>query len=1134
MANEKLQEFYLPEFRGGLVTNVSNDALGNEEFPLLENVDYDNRAALIRRLGYKDVTPTVESLQQKYPDLTKEEIEARFNEEAFVGFQQGYFRFTAKPYEAQGSANYDLTPTFTNSNQTRNEVTGELYDVQASTEITGFEGWRAFDGEDTTYWQGDNLSLTEFNRANLGVRLLGNNSRKLLSFQLKNNEFARNISFRVFGYVREIEYDNFFSTETSEPDFETSFDRQNLLGEWENENFIEDQIKEFEIENAFDNPRYNGYVLEIYYSSDDSYGLKEVGLGLEQTSIDDLYDFSNHKEPAFDSQINQCSLNAVNGGLFIADLRAGSETFEYEGNTLPQNDTPAWRKFTYKFDETAPDPVELIVGNEKLRLVGGLGDEQQPGTLYYNYPSQLQANFVVMDFDLKVENTREARFEGIEIGYGIGDRGDKVFISWDNLWFSVVDKRYPITARDKQFHNYRFEINFITNKVDVWYDGDQIVFGEDVGSGNYSPRVELDFGHIFQYRGRTYPEDVVSEWKNFKVSIKDNQNVKSFESDLIYPFSTQHFTSQFQTAEVIEAKQLFDELFVATGSYLVSVRFVIDDVGDLNVVAQNVQNYAYVPNTKEYIFGGENILLSEADDRLLDTQGTTTAFSVDLFRTDPIRGYVDVDIEITAYCTFASGKTVNDYQFKWEAKKSEDEEFNQIKSWYTGEGARKVSFNRSTATNWDIKCLMRDKNDTSNEVERILTNYELTEVDENTPPSTASEINTCVKVDTYYGKLLVYKNTTPTLFKSFGGKPNWFATSGVIPFNNIKQEPLTKVVPLRNSVLGFTENTAIGLLGKGDDIQYQGRPFEPFSEFVTYNANIGCIAPNSVSITNDDKCVFLSNRGLHYIDTLAVDAGRAEVIKIDDGINNIVLRDKDASGVVYDNKYFLCYPRKNLMIKWHYVYGGIFSVDRSSELNFNAMYVYDDLMYGVNNKSKTMQQQILPFREDVQDAETVSNQGYFTDDGEIYQMLIETKNFSFDYSQYLKRIMRFMINFTSLQDEQVELYIDVFADDIRIISSDNSYSDVVVQNGNRYATWIEDIKPNAIGNTPIILGEWELGVDSLGILADTRRFYEVKYTPEAFTTRAFIRNEQDAFIRISAIGFSYIMGYIPRELTGRV
>ena len=956
----EMQEFYLPEFKGGLVTNVANDALNDEEFPLLQNVDYDNRAALIRRLGYKDITTTVSSLKEKYPDMTEEEIIEKFNENAFKGFQQGYFRLLAKPYEVENSE-------------------GDYFDT--------------------------------------------------------------------------------------------------------------------------------------------------------------LYDFENHKGPVFDSQVNEVRIIASNGALWISDIKAGAEKFTYEGNTLPQNSTPPWRKNSFVCLEGTPDATETIIGNERLRLLSGRDSNGYPGSIQYTYASQLDAGFMSWEFDLLVQNTRESRANGITIVVGKDKLGVYLNINWDNVVDVNDNAKYPIGARDREFHRYRLEVNWVTEKYDLYYDDDRIITQKDLQSGNFTPRVTVDFGHLFQCgtQASTFPEDVESYWKNFEIEIKDAKDVDSFETDLIYPISTQHNTSQFQIAETIEAVQLGNELYVATGSYLVCVRFVVNKYGNLEVVAQNVENYAYIPNTKEYGYGGANILNSNKPDTILDTDGTTTAFSIDLFRTDPTRGYVDVDIEVKAFCTFASGKKVDDYDFYWYFKETADEEFEALSSdWKRGDEGRTIIFNQDKATKYDIQCKMRDRSDNTNNVERILTNYELTEIDENVEPSTAEELNQCTKIDTYYGKLLVYKNGTTNMYKSFGGKPTWFGTSGVIPFNNIKQEPLNKILPLRNSILGFTDNTAIGLLGKGDDVQYQGRPFEPFSEFITYDANIGCIAPQSVAITNDGKCVFLSNRGLHFIDTLAVDAGRAEVLKIDDTINNIVLRDRDASGIVYDNKYFICYPRKNLIIKWHYVYNGIFSIDTSDELSFTVMYVYDDLMYGVSEKSKLMLQQTLPFREDIRDFIEVSNKGYFTDDGEVYPMIIETKNYSFGYSQYLKRIMRFIINFTSLIDEQVQLYINVFADDIRIISSDTSYSDVIVQNGQRYATWIEENNPNAIGNTPIILGEWELGIDSLGVLEATKRFYEVKYTPEAYTTKAIITNTQDAFVRISAIGFSYIMGYIPKEVSGRI
>ena len=1110
----KMQEYYSNTFRGGLVTNVSNDSLSDEEFPVIENVDFDNRGSMIRRLGYENLIYTNEELYKKYPFYSQEEIDARYFPQRYEGFQQGYFRFIAKPYKVNGQTDFETLPEFSSDEPVDRNL------IYSNTAFVNNETFRAFDRNTNTFWTGDDLTILGLEGARLGVCISTVKGKRLFSYKITNNGTARTMTFTLYGSKTCIETDL---------EFGNQIDVQTI-------EFGSNETKEFILEEPTE--RLRAFVLNITSSSDNNYGISEFELGLEKITERNIYDFGNHSEPSFDEPTSEVRLIAVEGKLWIADLQSNVDTFGYKGNVLPQNSEPIWRKEISKFGSFGDnkEPTEQIISGERLEIVSETTYPQQQvqigtqGSVQYRIKREIEPEVLDLQFDLKIlldGNALEPFNHGINAHVFGGSiylysfyTTNKIYL-WGNGGVTI-----DVPADDEEFHNYRWKIDGVNRTVEFYFDG--TLYYSDVypDFGRFGDFLDVVFGHDNVYYG-DFQIDTASEWKNYKLSTSDSITINQIESDLVY--------GNFQNLKTIEAAQYRNELFITTGTKLISCRFIKDDSGTRSIVAQEVDTYAYVPNTKEFLYGGANILNSEKPDIVLDTQGNTTAFSVDIFRTDPIRPYVDNDTTIKAYVTTALNKTIADYEFRWEYKESDsDDAFIEGRDYTAGDLGRVYNFETETSTKYTFKCIMREISTTDPTNEKLLTNIEFTEIDENTETNTAEEINTCTKIDLYYGKLLVYENGTSNMFKTFSSKITWFATSGVIPFNNLRQEPLVKVIPLRNSVLGFTENSTIGLIGKGDDIAYQGRPFEPFTEFITFNANIGCIAPNSVAITNDDKAVFLSERGLHFIDTLAVDAGRADVIKIDDKINNIILRDNDASGVVYNNKFYLSYPRKNYMIVWHYVFGGIFSLDTSDELGFNLMYNIDNEMIGLSRKSKIMKQQKLPFRENLRTSQRFSNQNYFTDDGLVYDMYISSKFFTFGVDRVLKRFMRAILEFSSVEDEQIELYVNVYADDLKIVSSDSSYYDIVEQDGQRYSTYIEQESPNAEGNVPIILGQWELGRDSLGEFSSTYRYYDIRITPEAYKTKIEIRHSQDTFMRIVAFGFSYILGYIPRELSGRL
>ena len=117
----KIKNATLKGFDKGLVSNVTNEALKDKEFPILKNWDTDNRGGFVRRLGYKNIMPN--------PSID--------------GVQQGYIQFIAKPYgieDIDQLFNFEnhLTPKETETAlETRLlAVSGKLYLVETSEKTT--------------------------------------------------------------------------------------------------------------------------------------------------------------------------------------------------------------------------------------------------------------------------------------------------------------------------------------------------------------------------------------------------------------------------------------------------------------------------------------------------------------------------------------------------------------------------------------------------------------------------------------------------------------------------------------------------------------------------------------------------------------------------------------------------------------------------------------------------------------------------------------------------------------------------------------------------------------------------------------------------------------------------------------
>jgi hypothetical protein len=221
------------------------------------------------------------------------------------------------------------------------------------------------------------------------------------------------------------------------------------------------------------------------------------------------------------------------------------------------------------------------------------------------------------------------------------------------------------------------------------------------------------------------------------------------------------------------------------------------------------------------------------------------------------------------------------------------------------------------------------------------------------------EINKCTRLFVHYNKLVVYKNDTGNWYVSDINRPAYFTFVGVNDFASSNRESVTEVLqdvtPYRNSLIALTEKSMFLVTGVGDARPDYLGEFSPFEFFKV--SNKGTHAPYSVA-TNENNLIFLSNDGVYVLNSINEDEKKANIYKISDLIDDLVIKDEvNASGVVFENKYYLNFPSGNYILKWDYGFGQLveriaipkhsWNRDISIELVFKNMKIIDNTLFGI-------------------------------------------------------------------------------------------------------------------------------------------------------------------------------------------
>lgn len=409
------------------------------------------------------------------------------------------------------------------------------------------------------------------------------------------------------------------------------------------------------------------------------------------------------------------------------------------------------------------------------------------------------------------------------------------------------------------------------------------------------------------------------------------------------------------------------------------------------------------------------------------------------------------------------------------------------------------------------------------------------------------EINNCTRLFLYYNRIIMYNNGTGKWYKSDINRPSYFTAFCETDFAAINPEStveiLQSVTPYRNSLIVLTKKSMFLTSGKGDDFEDTRGIFEPFES--TRVSDKGTLAPYSIA-KNENNLIFLSNDGIYVLDAIYVDEKKANLYKISDMIDNLVLgNEEDASAIVFNNKYYINFPSGNYTLKWDYIFGQkvegrsiperLWSRDISTELIFKNMKIIDEDLYFIveadvlNAKLLRLnRKEHLTTPDEITDLEdNIYPTGYFTDDGTSFQSLLETKAYNFQDGSRLKKVKQIILelsfgNYTLIYS----------ANENNIIDAQQVPTIIFTILDGRVVSYSGLLENNVEVAGSFILGDEDsgvLGVNILGGIEEQYVYYTLRKSKYTQKHKIVLAHSEDAYAKILGFGFIYVYGKKPRN-----
>lgn len=520
----------------------------------------------------------------------------------------------------------------------------------------------------------------------------------------------------------------------------------------------------------------------------------------------------------------------------------------------------------------------------------------------------------------------------------------------------------------------------------------------------------------------------------------------------------------FQATRPIEAVQFQDKLWIATGTKLVEYD---------GTTAKVVE--AYKPQPLDALYIGTNGLADDPNNYMTD--GEALSMRIDGVTFSKRYGIINQPVTLTAYHSIPSGMSV-EYLFEYRYPTMADG------TWYEGQAW-------SSSKTWEYT--PKQEGDVQFRIGMRETGLEVAEATYLVPKfkvnatTDAAEaeikvdyLNECNRIILHWNRLIMWGDSTQpdALYISHLNNPRYFPVPNSLRLENGRNERITTLVPYRDMLVGFTPTTIQAIYGTS--------PFD--FKRITLNTTIGCIAPETAKVFRN-HVYFLSYDGVYKLKSVGYTEDKANVEKVDTRIANLIPRDTNACASVHEGQYQILFPNSNTRFRCYVDMDEAWVMDESPKLDFHAMRVIDNELYGQSSSSG----RLMKFKKDV-----------FNDDGHIYQDIIETKGFNFGQPYHVKKLKEIQV-MTSPKEGDINARLYVYADNQPVLSPDTSHAVVDAETGE--VSWVPQFEINFEARRGTKFGEWTMGESPFG---DTESsIAKLPLTGKCYTARMKFVHEED-------------------------
>lgn len=524
----------------------------------------------------------------------------------------------------------------------------------------------------------------------------------------------------------------------------------------------------------------------------------------------------------------------------------------------------------------------------------------------------------------------------------------------------------------------------------------------------------------------------------------------------------------FQKERTIEAAQLGDSLFIATGTKLV----------EYNGLAKVV--LPYMPEPLEALYVGLNGLSDDPDNYIHD--GVSTFLRIEGLKQSRRYGIVN---EATEFEVFISKPIEAKIEYKASYQHESLTEPSVIRDWST---ERKVNFTPPLIGNYVLTFEARVQGSADDPVRYILPSYKAREVAEPEPPDT-SNMHSCNRIILHWDRLIMYGDTIQkdTIYISHLNNGRYFPINHSLMFTSEQREELSTLVRFRDVVIAFTPHSTQVLYGTNPN---------DFRRVIV-NTKIGCMAPDTAKVMGN-YVAFLSHEGVHILKSLGYTENRMNVEKIDTNIDNIVPRHKDACAEVFNNQYHLVFPQLKQRLRF-YQNMGVWSKDDSIKLDFSKMYQYDDILIGLSGDKG----HVMEFDENRHD-----------DDGLAFTAEVEMKAFNFSQAFHGKKLKELQALIGN-NGETTNASVFVYADHALVLGDDQSHA--AVEDG--VVVWKTIKKPNIHMRSGTVFGSWAMGLSPWGSIDSD--IHKLRITGKCRRAKLIFRHSEAKPFSVLGVAFIF-------------